>query len=201
MGRSSDAKQRIIDSATELFHSRSYANVGVQEICEKANVKKGSFYHFFPSKRDLTLAVIDHVWLYYKQESPTANVFHDKSVPPLKRIERFLLGSCEFQSQLQKEKGKVCGCHFGNLASEISSQDEVIRKKLDEIFSAQADTIEDTLEEAVAMGDLPEIDTKSAANAILAFMQGIILMAKTRNDARLMRKMAKAGIDMIYQSG
>ncbi|HEB72281.1 MAG TPA: TetR/AcrR family transcriptional regulator [Nitrospirae bacterium] len=200
MGRNSDAKQRIIDSAAELFHSRSYANVGVQEICEKANVKKGSFYHFFPSKRDLTLAVIDHIWLYYNREGPVAKAF-GKDVPPLKRIERFFLGSCEFQAQLQKEKGKVCGCHFGNLASEISSQDEVIRKKLDEIFSAQADVIENTLVEAVAVGDLREIDTKAAANAILAFMQGIILMAKTRNDARLMRKMAKAGIDMIYQSG
>ncbi|VAX17855.1 hypothetical protein MNBD_NITROSPINAE04-2727 [hydrothermal vent metagenome] len=199
MGRNSDAKQRIIDSATELFHSRSYANVGVQEICEKANVKKGSFYHFFPSKRDLTLNVIDHVWLYYNQQSAVAKAF-DKDVPPLKRIERFFLGSCEFQSQLQKEKGKVCGCHFGNLASEISSQDEIIRKKLDAIFSAQADVIEETLEEAVAVGDLPEIDTKATADAILAFMQGIILMAKTRNDARLMKKMAKAGVDMLLRS-
>jgi len=200
MGRNSDAKQRIIDSATELFHSRSYWSVGVQEICEKANVKKGSFYHFFPSKRDLTLAVIDHIWLYHNEEGPVAKAF-DKDVSPLKRIERYFLGSCEFQTQLQKEKGKMCGCHFGNLASEISSQDEVIRKKLDEIFSAQASVIENTLEEAVALGDLPQIDTKSAANAILAFMQGIILMAKTRNDARLMKKIAKAGIDMIYQPG
>lgn len=200
MGRKSDAKQRIIDSATELFHSRSYANVGVQEICEKANVKKGSFYHFFPSKRDLTLAVIDHIWLYYSKQSPVAKAF-DKDIPPLKRIERYFLGSCELQGQLQKEKGKMCGCHFGNLASEISSQDEVIRRKLDKIFSVQAQVIEDTLDEAVATGDLPEIDTKAAADAILAFMQGITLMAKTRNDSRLMRKMAKAGVDMIFRSG
>ncbi|UCD12029.1 MAG: helix-turn-helix transcriptional regulator [Nitrospinaceae bacterium] len=44
----SDAKQRILDSARGLIYSRSYAGVGVQEICKHAGVKKGSFYHFFP---------------------------------------------------------------------------------------------------------------------------------------------------------
>ena len=40
-----DTKQRLLDAAFALFYARSYADVGVQEICEKAGVKKGSFYH------------------------------------------------------------------------------------------------------------------------------------------------------------
>ena len=41
---------KLIDSASELIHSRSYADVGVNELCEHAGVKKGSFYHFFPNR-------------------------------------------------------------------------------------------------------------------------------------------------------
>ena len=59
MGRTSDAKQKLIDSAIELIHSRSFADVGVNELCQHAGVKKGSFYHFFPSKQDLTLTALD----------------------------------------------------------------------------------------------------------------------------------------------
>ena len=62
MGRHSDARERLIEAAGELWHTRSYADVGVSEICDHAGVQKGSFYHFFSSKRDLALAVIDERW-------------------------------------------------------------------------------------------------------------------------------------------
>ena len=59
MENTTDTRQRIIDVAKSRFHSRSYADVGVKEICDNARVQRGSFYHFFPSKRDLILAVIE----------------------------------------------------------------------------------------------------------------------------------------------
>ena len=58
--KNTDAKQRILNSAQVLMLARGYAGTKVDEICEHAGVSKGSFYHFFPSKRDLTLAVLDH---------------------------------------------------------------------------------------------------------------------------------------------
>jgi hypothetical protein len=52
-------RTRILATAREKFHGRSYADVVIQEICQGATVQEGSFYHSFPSKRDLALAVID----------------------------------------------------------------------------------------------------------------------------------------------
>jgi len=49
-----DTYDRILLAARELIHARSYAEVGVAAICDQAQVKKGSFYHFFPSKQALT---------------------------------------------------------------------------------------------------------------------------------------------------
>jgi TetR/AcrR family transcriptional regulator, transcriptional repressor for nem operon len=46
MVRIRDAKERLLSSALKLFSERSYANVSVQELCEHAGVKKGSFYYF-----------------------------------------------------------------------------------------------------------------------------------------------------------
>ena len=53
MGRTSDARERLIATAIELIRARSYESVGVDALCNHAQVKKGSFYHFFPSKQDL----------------------------------------------------------------------------------------------------------------------------------------------------
>jgi len=82
-----DTYQRILESARDLLHASSYADVGVQAICEKANVKKGSFYHFFPSKHDLTLAVIDTYFADFK-ESIIKDAF-TSGLPPLERFARF----------------------------------------------------------------------------------------------------------------
>jgi TetR/AcrR family transcriptional repressor of nem operon len=59
MDKTRDTRQRIINAAQALIYQRSYNEVGVQEICDHAKVQKGSFYHFFPSKSDLALAVLD----------------------------------------------------------------------------------------------------------------------------------------------
>ena len=69
MGRTSDTKENLINSAIELIGNRSYNAVGVQELCEHAGVKNGSFYHFFPSKRDLTLEALDLIWKKFKEET------------------------------------------------------------------------------------------------------------------------------------
>ncbi len=52
----------------DLFHRRGYNAVGLKEICAEAKVNRGSFYNFFPSKRDLVLAVIDAHWESYRDE-------------------------------------------------------------------------------------------------------------------------------------
>ena len=56
MGRVSDAKQRLLQATIDLIWQNSYGAVTVDNICERAGVKKGSFYYFFPSKTDLVVA-------------------------------------------------------------------------------------------------------------------------------------------------
>jgi TetR/AcrR family transcriptional repressor of nem operon len=128
-----DTQQRILDSAHELFYSRSYADVGVAAICEHAGVKKGSFYHYFPSKRELTLAVVDKYYADLKEH------FIDKAfaddLPPLARLERLAEIAYQFQKQIMHDTGRVLGCPFGNLATELSTQDEIIRTKLQRVFA------------------------------------------------------------------
>ena len=81
------------------------------------------------------------------------------------------------------------GCHFGNLAMELSTQDELMRQKLVERFDWVIDWIEAALIDAVAAEDLPRIDTRRAAQALLAYTEGILLLAKTQNDPDLIKRL------------
>ena len=62
MGRTSDAREKILSAAQSLIELRGYSALGVAEICKAADVPKGSFYYFFESKEALALAVIDEHW-------------------------------------------------------------------------------------------------------------------------------------------
>lgn len=57
--RPSDARQRILDSAYELFSRRGIRAVGVEEVITSADVAKATLYRHFPSKDDLVLAFLE----------------------------------------------------------------------------------------------------------------------------------------------
>jgi TetR/AcrR family transcriptional repressor of nem operon len=194
MDVTTDTRQRIIDSARELIYARSYSDVGVQQICDNAAVKKGSFYHFFPSKRDLTLAVLDQLQEFFRDTILNRSFAAD--IPPLQRIERFFNNIYEFQKQTRKATGHILGCPFGNLGCEMSTRDEAIRSKVDAIFHASERPFEQALQEAVARGDLPAIDTGATARAMFAYVEGIMMYAKTRNDPELIRDLGQRALQL-----
>jgi len=53
------ARQRILDTAYELFSRHGVRAVGVDQLIEQADVAKATFYRHFPSKDDLVLAFLD----------------------------------------------------------------------------------------------------------------------------------------------
>jgi TetR/AcrR family transcriptional repressor of nem operon len=179
MGRTSDARERILAAGADLFGRRSYASIGVAEICAAAGVPKGSFYYFFPSKQALALEVVDRHWEWQRGEwtrilsTPT---------PVVQRLRELFVATAEMQSEALKGTGAVVGCLFGNLALEVSAQDDPVRGRLQEIFEEQIDIVARALREAEAAGELTLGDARESAKAIVAQIEGLVLFAKLYND-------------------
>lgn len=190
-----DTRQRLLDSAQTLIYASSYREVGVQQICNHAGVKKGSFYHFFPSKRDLALAVLDQT--HALMQDTLIDKAFARDLPPLARIERFFASLYDFHKQVKENTGYVLGCPFGNIGCEMSSQDEVLRGKVDSILSAAEAPFAAALNEAIASGELPAMNTAAAASALFAYTEGIMLYAKTRNDPALIRDLGKRALQLL----
>jgi len=195
MGRTSDRKETLIQSAIELIGTRSYNAVGVQELCEHAGVKKGSFYHFFPSKRDLTLEALDLIWKNFKEETLEPVFNSDASAP--EKFETLLRKSYEYQSSRKDCVGCMTGCGFGNLALELSTQDEEIRKKIEEIFCEWTKYLEGVIMQAVDEGVLSsETDPASTSQAIVAYIEGVFLLATTFNDPCIINRLGEGVLQL-----
>ena len=197
MKNTSDTYQRIIESAQVLIHANSYSDIGVAAICEKAKVQKGSFYHFFSSKQELTLAVIDKNIADMKEKIITQAF--NPALAPIERLQLFFDLTIKRQTNIYQETGKIYGCPIGNLATEMSTQDENIRSKLNASFNGLLSLISQTLQEAVDNNDVNDIsDVERTAQAMLAYFEGVLLLAKTQNNPSLFKQLMPAILSIRF---
>ncbi|MER6979146.1 TetR/AcrR family transcriptional regulator [Streptomyces carpinensis] len=181
MGRTSDAREKILTAAQALIELRGYSALGVAEICKAAGVPKGSFYYFFESKEALALAVLDEHW--EAQRSDWARILRDDA-EPLSRLRRLFEETEAGLRAGQRSCGTVSGCMFGNLTLELSNQTEPIRERLQQIFDAQVEMVEKVIGEARERGEVTVGDTREAARSIVAQLEGQVLFAKLYNNTR-----------------
>ncbi|MFE1450552.1 TetR/AcrR family transcriptional regulator [Streptomyces olivaceoviridis] len=181
MGRTSDAREKILAAAQSLIELRGYSALGVAEICKAAGVPKGSFYYFFESKEALALAVLDEHW--EAQRGDWARVLRGGG-EPLARLRRLFEETEAGLRAGQQSCGTVSGCMFGNLTLELSNQTEPIRERLQQIFEAQVEMVEKVVAEARDHGEATVGDAREAARSIVAQLEGQVLFAKLYNDTR-----------------
>ena len=98
MGRVSDAKQRLMDAVLELIWSGSYGSTTIDNICEKAGVKKGSFYYFFDSKSELAAEAFEESW---KTKRIELDSIFSPTVPPLERLNKYFDFGYKFQREIK----------------------------------------------------------------------------------------------------
>src|ERR1043166_2057749 len=149
MGRVSDAKQRLMEAVRDLIWSGSYGSTTIDQICDKAGVKKGSFYYFFDSKADLASEGLDAAW---EVRRPELDCTFSATIPPLDRLRKY----CEYGYNLQVEIKAKCGCVLGcplfTLGAEISTQEDRLQKKIQEILDQKPKYLESAIRDAHAAG-------------------------------------------------
>ncbi len=184
MTRTTDTRDRLLSAALGLIWSSSYGTVGVEEICARADVRKGTFYHFFPSKADLAVAAYEAHW---REIEPLFQAAFSADLPPLDRLTRWCDSIYDQQLELFQKYGHVCGCPFSNVGSELSTRDEKIRRKSAEMIECGMPYIERAISDAVRAKLLPKRDVREAAEDIAACVLGQMLHAKILNEPEMLR--------------
>lgn len=168
-----NTRSDIIRIGTELISRQGYNATGIEMVLKEAGVPKGSFYHYFKSKEEFGLAVMDVFADYYSQRMTA--LLQDAALSPLTRIRTLLQGSLERFSRNQCSKG----CLIGNLGQEMADQNERFRARLDEIFDDWRTLFAGCLAEAQTAKELDSrLDAEALASFILSGWEGAILRAK-----------------------
>lgn len=112
--RKPNARERILETAGELFFQRGYSEVGINEIIEKAGTAKASFYQHYPSKESLCEA-----WL--KSMHDRSEAFREELLKsdgtPLEKLTRYF-----DQLETYMENSQFRGCPYSNTSAVSDEQ-------------------------------------------------------------------------------
>ncbi|MGL4550188.1 MAG: TetR/AcrR family transcriptional regulator [Gemmataceae bacterium] len=187
-------RERIVMAALRLFCERGYAAVGTADVCKAAGVLKGSLYHFFQSKLDVALAALavygDAVRAQFEAAARAGGTPADRLVRVFENVRQ------QAESDVQ-EGGVVYGCLHGNLAMELSSAEPRARAALEAVSASWADALTPLVGELLRQSGKPDADARRSARAALAYLHGVVLMAKTANQPALIADLGRDVVSLI----
>lgn len=181
-------------AVAELFWTHSYDGITIDQICDRAGVKKGSFYYFFDGKASLVEAALSDEWEKFR---PSLDAVFSASLPPLERIRRHCELVIQEQAELRQKHGCVLGCPLCTLGTEVSTQDGRLRDKVQEIMAHGLKYLETAIRDADAAGAISAPDAAAKAGLVHAFQLGLLIQARIQNDLGVLAPLTEGTFEIL----
>ncbi|MFN3959639.1 MAG: TetR/AcrR family transcriptional regulator [Parvularculaceae bacterium] len=172
----SSAREKLLEAALTAIREQGYAATSVDDLCARAGVTKGAFFHHFPSKEALAVAAADH-WSETTSALFAAADYH-RPADPLDRILAYL----DFRKALIRGPFPKFTCLAGAMAQEVYAASEDIRDACRRSIEGHAQTLEADFGTAIRKYHVDGVTAKSLALHTQAVIQGAFILAKAAND-------------------
>jgi TetR/AcrR family transcriptional repressor of nem operon len=166
-------RERLIQSGIQTIHAGAYGATSVQSIVEAADVPKGSFYNFFPSKETFAAEVIDAY--SNRGQEKLRSFLLNQDIAPRARLEAYFDDRIEAFRTAQY----VRGCLMGNFSAEAADQSALIRDGLTKHFGAWCELLETCIAEAQKQGEISDqFSAALLARFLLNSWEGALLRVR-----------------------
>ncbi|WP_349343994.1 TetR/AcrR family transcriptional regulator [Marinobacter sp. MA] len=183
---STDTRTHIIHTGADLIGHKGFGATGINAVLTAAGVPKGSFYHYFSSKNDFGLAVIDTFAEEY--DAKLDRILNDTSRSWVDRLRAYFDTGFETMTSCEYTRG----CLIGNLGQELAGQNEAFRQRLDSVFASWERRFEHCIRAAQQAGDISaDIDAADAASFLLSGWEGAILRSKVLKSTEPMERFVR----------
>jgi TetR/AcrR family transcriptional repressor of nem operon len=176
--RMAPARQKLLDAAMAVIREKGYVATTVDELCARAGVAKGSFFHHFPDKEALAVAAANY-WSETTSALFASAPYHAHK-DPLDRV----LGYIDFRRTLLQGEVPDFTCVVGTMVQEVYGTNPAIRDACDASISGHAEKVEADIAQAMKEhGIRTNWTAKSLALHTQAVLQGAFILAKAKGGA------------------
>ncbi len=170
-------KQKLLDTAQGLVLEKGFAGTTVDDICRKAKLTKGSFFHYFDSKEELGVELLRRYCSHNKEAMRSGCCLAEKD--PLQRVYGFLDFMIE---KMKKNNGR--GCLVGSMAQELSDTHPEIRSICGHAFHEMSEVLKSDLQQAKAKyAPKADWDPASLADHFVVVLEGTLLVSKVKQNS------------------
>jgi AcrR family transcriptional regulator len=188
-GRGRASRERIVESAAELFAERGIAATSLDEVLAAAGAGKSQLYHYFRGRDELVEAAVGHRCLQVVAGLTQAL----GQVATLAELEQALAGFAAQYEQLG-----LPGCPIGSLAAEVAEHNEGARKQAAAAFDTWERLVAQALDRMRESGELrPDTTPATLATALLASLEGGMVLSQARKDPAPLQIALAAGLAQI----
>ncbi len=171
--KGAETRARIVDVAAELIYEQGVAHTTIEEVRDNAHVSSSQLYHYFDDKPALVRAVIER---QADLAICTQERFDLSSLDGLREWRDFVVDHT-------RGTGGRGGCPVGSLGSELAECEPEARAIVAAAFKRWEASIMAGLLRMHALGRLaPEADPRQLALALLAALEGGLLLAQIQRD-------------------
>jgi len=182
------ARAKLLAAAISLIREKGYAATSVDEVCGKAGVTKGAFFHHFASKDALAVAAVNH-WSELDHDHFAAAPYH-RFDDPLDS----LLGYLDFRKAMLRGAAVEFSCLAGTMIQETYETHPEIRRACEACIVRHATEVESEIADAMKLHHIRATWTaESLALYIQAVLQGAFILAKAKGTAEV----AAASVDHL----
>lgn len=188
-------REKLIEVSVQLIAVKGFNNTGIAEILGQAGVPKGSFYHYFKSKDDLGLAVIEQYGSSLREGLDLT--LSNTRGSPLTRLRAYFDQVLVYIEPDQRR----CNCLLGNLGQELALQSEVMRKAIHQHYQAIEKRLAECLADAKAAGELSaSADESLLARMLFASWEGCLVRAKLEGSAQPLREILDLYFGTVFKA-
>jgi TetR/AcrR family transcriptional repressor of nem operon len=182
------ARSKLLEAAFSIIRQKGYAATSVDELCARAGVTKGAFFHHFPSKDSLAVAAVNQ-WTEMSTAYFADAPYHGYD-DPLDRV----LGYLDFRKAMLRGDVAEFSCLAGTMVQEAYGTHPDIRHACDASIGSQAAKVESDIADAMKRYRIRAPWTaESLALHTQAVLQGAFILAKAKDNASV----AEASVDHL----
>jgi TetR/AcrR family transcriptional repressor of nem operon len=169
------SKTKFLNAALHVIRYKGYTATRVEDICEAAQLTKGSFFHHFDTKEALALAAAEY---WGATSSAVFEAAPYRALPdPLDR----LLAYVDFRKAILQGELPEFTCLVGTMVQEIYGTHPAIRVACDKSISDHAATLEADIAECMSKYSVKgDWTARSLALYTQAVLQGAFILAKAK---------------------
>lgn len=192
MTNANETRLKLMQTATELIWESNYDNVGIAEICEKAGVTKGAFYHHFCSKAELFASACAYEWEQVRR-------LMDEGLSPrytaLQQVENLIELTLRRQRRKLAGKDYICGCPFFTAGAQAGCDETEIRTVAKDMSDNGTLYFAALVRNLAAQNYLAQpVDDQQIARMLQQFVQGLLMHGRVHQDFEKLRKDLREGI-------